>query len=283
VIDKRILVFQGELSGILKVMGREGNTLSSVLRDAWDGVKLTTLTKNSPAVATDTHISIVAHITREELRRQLNETEAANGFGNRFLWPLVNRSKCLPEGGDLPPVKDIVTELHEAIEFARNTDKIVRTPAARELWAEVYPALSQGKPGLVGALTARAEAQALRVSCNYALLDSSPVVDLPHLKAALEAWRYCDESAQLIFESGTGNNLADRVVKALKVAGRTGLTKTEINYGLFNRNVPKFEIDEALRFLHRLKLAYRTEEKTAGRAVERWFYENQASHPAEYR
>jgi hypothetical protein len=283
VIDKRILVFQGELSGILKVMGREGNTLSSVLRDAWDGVKLTTLTKNSPAVATDTHISIVAHITREELRRQLNETEAANGFGNRFLWPLVNRSKCLPEGGDLPPVNDIVTELHEAIEFARNTDKIVRTPAARELWAEVYPALSQGKPGLVGALTARAEAQALRVSCNYALLDSSPVVDLPHLKAALEAWRYCDESAQLIFESGTGNNLADRVVKALKVAGRTGLTKTEINYGLFNRNVPKFEIDEALRFLHWLKLAYRTEEKTAGRAVERWFYENQASHPAEYR
>ena len=272
VIDKRLLVFQGELSGILKVMGREGNTLSSVLRDAWDGVKLTTLTKNSPAVATDTHISVVAHITREELRKQLTETESANGFGNRFLWLLVKRSKCLPEGGDQPPLADIVTELHKAIEFARNTDKIVRTASARELWKQVYPELSEGKPGLVGALTARAEAQVLRLSCVYALLDCSPVIDVAHLRAALELWRYCDESAQLIFESGTGNKQADRILQALKVASQTGLTKTEISYNLFNRNVTRFELDEALRLIHRLKLGFRTEEKTTGRAVERWFY-----------
>ena len=76
----------------------------------------------------------------------------------------------------------------------------------------------------------------------------------------------------MIFESGTGDRHADRIVKALRVAGQTGLTKTEISYNLFNRNVTRFELDEALRLIHRLKLGYRTEEKTTGRAVERWFY-----------
>jgi DNA replicative helicase MCM subunit Mcm2 (Cdc46/Mcm family) len=136
----------------------------------------------------------------------------------------------------------------------------------------VYPALSEGKPGLVGALTARAEAQVLRLSCVYALLNCSPVVDVAHLRAALELWRYCEESTCMIFESGTGNKQADRILQALKVASQTGLTKTEISYNLFNRNVTRFELDEALRLIHRLKLGYRTEEKTTGRAVERWFY-----------
>jgi hypothetical protein len=272
IVDKRLCLVATEFGEILTVMSREGNTLSAVLRNAWDDGNLSTVTKNSPARATDALVSIIGHVTRDEVRKLLSVTESANGFGNRFLWLLVKRSKCLPEGGDLPPLADIVTELHKAIEFARNTDKIVRTAAARELWKQVYPVLSEGKPGLVGALTARAEAQVLRLSCVYALLDCSPVVDVAHLRAALELWRYCEESTCMIFESGTGNRHADRILQALKVAGPTGLTKTEISYELFNRNVTRFEIDEALRLIHRLKLGYRTEEKTAGRAVEHWFY-----------
>jgi hypothetical protein len=272
IIDKRLCLVATELGELLTVMSREGNTLSAVLRNAWDDGNLSTVTKHSPARATDALISIIGHITLDEVRRLLSVTESANGFGNRFLWLLVKRSKCLPEGGDLPPLADIVTELHKAIEFARNTDQIVRTASARELWEQVYPVLSEGRPGLVGALTARAEAQVLRLSCIYALLDCSPVVDLPHLRAALEVWRYCEESTCMIFESGTGNKQADRILQALKVAGKTGLTKTEISYNIFNRNVTRFEIDEALRLLHRMKLAYRTEEKTTGRAVERWFF-----------
>ena len=272
IFDKRLCLVATELGEILTVMAREGNTLSAVLRCAWDDGNLSTVTKNSPARATDALISIIGHITLDEVRKLLSATESANGFGNRFLWPLVKRSKCLPEGGDMPPLADIVTELHKAIEFARNTDKIVRTASARELWEQVYPMLSEGKLGLVGALTARAEAQVLRLSPLYALLDCSPVVDVAHLRAALEVWRFCEESACMIFSSGTGNKHADRILKALKVVGPTGLTKTEISYNLFNRNVTRFELDEALRLIHRLKLGYPTEEKTSGRSVERWFH-----------
>lgn len=97
--DKRAMIFEPELASPLKVVGREGNTLSPTIRQAWDTGMLRSLTKNSPARATGAHISIIGHVTRDELRRQIAATELANGFVNRFLWLCVRRSKCLPEGG----------------------------------------------------------------------------------------------------------------------------------------------------------------------------------------
>jgi hypothetical protein len=98
--DKRLLVLEAELAGVLKVMSREGNTLSPVIRQAWDDGALQTLTKNSPMKATEAHVSIIGHITRAELLRHLTETETANGFANRFIWIMVRRSKKLPFGGE---------------------------------------------------------------------------------------------------------------------------------------------------------------------------------------
>jgi hypothetical protein len=81
--DKRLFVIEGEFANVLKVMAREGNTLSPVIRAAWESGRLRTMVKNSPARATDAHISIIGHTTRDELRGLLTQTESANGFGNR--------------------------------------------------------------------------------------------------------------------------------------------------------------------------------------------------------
>ena len=97
--DKRLLVIESEFANPLKVATREGNILSAIIRCAWETGDLRTMTKNSPARATDAHISFVGHITRQENRRLLTETESANGFANRICWLAVRRSKCLPEGG----------------------------------------------------------------------------------------------------------------------------------------------------------------------------------------
>src|SRR5262245_28335506 len=99
--DHRLLVVETELVSMFKVCGREGNTLSPVIRSAWDSATLSTMTRNNPMTAPGAHISIIGHITAEELRRHLNSTEAANGLGNRFLWFAVRRSRLLPDGGDL--------------------------------------------------------------------------------------------------------------------------------------------------------------------------------------
>lgn len=57
--DKRLLVVESEFAQTLKVAKREGNTLSPVIRQAWDTGTLRTLTRNDPTVATDAHISIL--------------------------------------------------------------------------------------------------------------------------------------------------------------------------------------------------------------------------------
>lgn len=194
--DKRLLVYEPELASTLRVLGRDGNTLSACIRQAWDTGHLRTMTKNSPTKASGAHISIIGHITRDELVRYLDRTEVGNGFANRFLWVCVRRSKCLPEGGNIQDVNlnPLIQRLDKAIRYARTVGEMRRDDQARQIWWEVYPELSEGHPGLFGAVTSRAEAQVLRLSCIYALLDCSAVVRKEHLLAALGLWEYCEAS-----------------------------------------------------------------------------------------
>ena len=74
--DKRLLVYEPEFASVLKVMARDSNTLSAQIRQAWDSGDLRTMVKNNPAVASGTHISILGHITKEELLRYLTDIEA---------------------------------------------------------------------------------------------------------------------------------------------------------------------------------------------------------------
>ena len=99
--DKRLMITEPEFANALEVMQRPGNILSPIVRNAWDGQTLSTLTKNSPLKASSPHISIVGHITEDELRARITRTDMANGFANRFLFACVRRSKLLPHGGNL--------------------------------------------------------------------------------------------------------------------------------------------------------------------------------------
>src|SRR5688572_12307809 len=58
--DTRLLVVQTEFGAVLQVLARSGNTLSPVLRDAWDGTDLRIMTKNQPAAASGEHVAMVA-------------------------------------------------------------------------------------------------------------------------------------------------------------------------------------------------------------------------------
>jgi hypothetical protein len=159
--DKRLLVLEGELANVLKVMGRDGNTLSPIIRQAWDGDRLRTLTKNNPTKSTGAHVSLIGHVTKAELLRHLNATEVANGFANRILWLMVRRSKELPFGGkwDVTEMAELVQRLDSAVRFARQPRVIRWGESAKDVWREVYGPLSEGKPGLFGAIVGRAEAQ----------------------------------------------------------------------------------------------------------------------------
>ena len=89
--------------------------------------------------------------------------------------------------------------------------------------------------------TSRAEAQVLRLSAIYAALDSSSVVGLPHLQAALAVWDYCSASASHLFGDSTGDAIADRILEAL-VESPQGISKQQIRR-LFHGHVSCDRID----------------------------------------
>jgi hypothetical protein len=269
--DKRLLVVEPEFAQCLKVMGREGNILSTVIRQAWDSGDLRTLTKNSPTKATGAHISIIGHVTENELRRHLGETEQANGFGNRFLWVCSRRSKFLPDGGQVPAVElaPLVKRLSSAVGFARGTREMKRSGQAKELWRSIYERLSEGKIGLLGALCGRGEAQVTRLSMIYALLDCSATIKRKHLEAGLAVWNYVEESVRYTFGDPVGDATADTILAAVRLA-QGGLSRTDIS-NLFARHRSAAEITHALDQLQKLGHASVGSAKTDGRTEKRWF------------
>jgi hypothetical protein len=272
-LDKRLLVIESEFSSPLRMIGRDGNTLSPVVRQAWDGTPLQVMTKISPAKATGAHVSLIAHVTRDELRRELTRTDAGNGFGNRFLWACVHRSKALPDGGRVPEehFEQLTSSVNHALKWADSLGdhELRRDQDASALWHSEYPCLSEGKPGLFGAVTSRAEAQVMRLACLYALLDQSREVRRAHLLAALTVWRYCEASAEYIFDGTLGHPVADALLRILR-RSQKGMTRTEIS-NFFGHNRSRADIGGALAFLSEVGLAAAQAEETGGRPVERWY------------
>lgn len=271
VTDKRLLVFQPEFASTLHVMERDGNTLSALVRQAWDDGELNVMTKNAPAKATGAHIAIIGHVTKDELLRYLDRTEMGNGFANRINWLCVKRSKQLPEGGDIEQVDfgPLVSALRDAVSLARQRGQMRRDDDARALWREVYGELSEGRPGMIGAITSRAEAQVMRLALLYALLDRAEAIGRVHIEAALAFWRYAEASAEYIFGASLGDPDADTLLAALR-AQADGMTRDQI-INLFGRHRQRAQIERVLGKLVALDLAHAVQQPTGGRPAERWY------------
>lgn len=268
--DKRLMVVESEYASALSVAERPGNTLSPLIRLAWDGNKLTTMTKNSALCATDPHISIIGHITTDELRARISRTDLANGFGNRFIYILARRSKKLPFGGDLKDseIHQLGERLKEVISVAKSIGRVRMTDEAADKWVQLYDTLSEGQGGLLGAVIGRSEAQVIRLALVYALLDSRDAIDTPHLQAAAAVWDYAEASAAYVFGAMVGDPLADAILQALRGAPQ-GMTRSEINDHLGHHRKSD-RIRAALALLKGKGFARFFMKETGGRAAEIW-------------
>jgi hypothetical protein len=270
VADKRRLFIEPEFARVLRVAGREGNTLSQLLRDAWDGRDLRTMTRSSPLRATGPHISLIGHVTGDEVRRELTTTDAASGLGNRFVWFAVRRARVLPFGGALggAALNPLVSRLSAALDAARHGGEVGMDADAAKLFAEVYPELSRGKPGLLGAMIARGEAHVRRFAMGYALMDGTRMAGTVHLKAALALWRYAEASTRWVFGDRLGDPVADTILDALRRSGE--LTRSQIN-DLFSGHRSKEHISTVLNALAAAGLARFETRQTSGAPREVWY------------
>jgi hypothetical protein len=284
-IIARFVNLEDEFSRVLANMRREGNILSQVIRSCYDNGNLATLTVN-PRQAAGAHISITGHITPEELNNRLPSVEMANGFGNRFLWFVVKSDKVMPHTKPIPPeaFEPFVPRLQALRHFAtiNHADQPVELdPAAKDLWAVVYPRLREDRPGLAGAMVSRGSAMVLRLALIYALLGcklrktmgletidvAELAVQVADLEAALAVWDYCELSAHMLFASRTGDPLGDKILALLQDGP---MTRDEFNRHLSAKQ--KGALGAVLGMLESANLIRKSKvpHEGAGRPAERW-------------
>jgi hypothetical protein len=277
---KSLLCYESEFSRPITAMRREGNTLSPLLRSAWDSQPLEVLTRGKSRMkASNAHISIVANVTPEELRKLLDgSVEVANGFSNRFLWALVRRSKLLPHGGNADVLNAFAKPLADALAKAKSLGMIRRTEEANRLWESVYPSLAEARPEAFGKATERARPQTMRLALVYALLDGSASIGVEHLRAALAVWRYCEASAKLIFtkSDSINNNTTTPVQEPLAVrllhaiGSCPGVSRTDL-WDVAGHKVTASDMDQALAWLVSQALAHSRTEGDGRARCDRWY------------
>jgi hypothetical protein len=154
--------------------------------------------------------------------------------------------------------------VRDAIQRAQNIGYMTRTRDAQILWASIYDQIDDEADGLFGAITARAEAQMLRLSVVYAALDGLSEINVDHVYAALAVWNYCEASAAYVFGKTIGDPVVDRLLKRIREAGSKGLTGQEQS-AIFSRHVSADRLELARWTLGECGLITTTEEKTGGR------------------
>lgn len=242
--DKRLFILDEEFASALSCMKREGNTLSTTIRNAWDSGTLEPLTKTSKIKATGAHIGICMHTTIAELHQKLNEVEAFNGFANRIIWCCAQRKKIVPFPEPMPKrrLRGFQERFLKILQKAQSFDEMHFSNEAKGLWKKIYPELSKENPGLFGGVINRAEAQVCRLSMIYALLDGSDIINQEHLNAALALWDYCEKSARFIFSNREINSWANKILKALE----SGSKSTTDLHKVFNGKLAGETLDKVL-------------------------------------
>lgn len=225
--ERRLLLIEPEFASVLTAASRQGNVLSPMCRSSWDTGILQALTK-SPTRASGAHISIIGHITNEELKDKLTKTEQANGFANRFIWICVRRKRKLSRHKYRLDMNALNERFAAAARFASAVREIDLAPETENQWDDYYYSLPDETPGIFGALTDRAEGHVSRLAAIYALLDQSAVIRPKHLQAAIALWEFSERCVRYIFGEKTGTPIGDAILSALRSAP-AGLTRSEIS------------------------------------------------------
>lgn len=269
--DKRGLFVESEMAVIFERLRREGNTLSQVLRDAWDDKTLAVATRKDPMTATDSHLSLIAHITGEELRETLRPSDINNGLANRFIWCFADRWQLLPRGGDLPAkyVTPLVEDLRAAVAYAQTPQEIGMSESAWQLWDGLYHELDAEQEDLImEGLSSRAAPQIRRMALLFALADRQGQVHEPHLQAARACFEYSRATLQHVYVSGIDSEEARAVLAQILARLKVGpATRTDL-YNLFQRHVPSPKIRSVLTAAELKGLVICTRDETGGRPVD---------------
>lgn len=260
--DKRIWIIESEFVNVLQQGKRDGNTLTSAMRDVWDGQSLKPATKTNRLWASFPHGCMSAAITPSELLASIASRDLTNGFMNRQMPIWAERTKMLPFPKATPAeeVQRLAQRVAEVLRFCqadrwveRDVMRVDLSTAAADRWRVLYMSeLNDRSHGeRINALIERRAPMLLRMAMLFALCDLTTTVEVRHLDAALAWIRYSIESVKFVFGSAQDeaevletNDTASKIMAFLTANGR--VTRKQITVECFSGHANKTRIDAAL-------------------------------------
>ncbi len=204
ITDKRFLLLESEFGNALNHAERSGNTLSHVLRNAYDGKSIKPLTKRDRTFCSEPYFVLVGNITPKELNsHKQSSVMSMNGMLNRtfIIWTKTTVRHSRPKPMDDKRVSAIAERLAHHLFKARNhsfethwkkmrsmSKPLDMTNDAWQLWDEMYPALVNLPDCEAVQTLCRRHRLHIRITAGLlALMNGREVIDKATLYAAL-AW-----------------------------------------------------------------------------------------------
>lgn len=224
IIDKRCLLESEELDNLLVAASRDGSTVSSIVRQGFDGMPIGQLKANTDIRATKYHFSIIGHVTPQELAAKLLAKDVFNGFANRFIWCPTRREKTInlfrksiEEREQISNTKERfarecadeleksaqwLIELQEGDFDLAETDgvEINFDQAAMDAMASFNDEFNAYLEETAFAdLVVRGMVIVARMALIQAALHRSRVITAQHVDSAIAAWRFYQAGTEIIF------------------------------------------------------------------------------------
>lgn len=260
--DKRLLAVESEFANVLHQSRRDGNTLSTALRDAWDGTCIKPATKTNRVWASNPHVGILADITPGELRSLMASRELTNGFANRFIFFWAEGDKVIPFPKPTPQevVDSFAQKIAEVLLFAgaerhvdRDAYRMDFSPEAANQYSKLYQGELRDRSAgehITGLLDRRAP-MLLRLAMVLALTDKTFTIHVQHLNAGMAWIRYWTDSVKFIFQSALDEAVTEQVNETvtellafLKIQVRA--SRTELMKECFKGHITKQNLDRAI-------------------------------------
>jgi hypothetical protein len=241
--DTRALAWSEEFAAVLRAKGRDGSTLGQVLRRAYDGDLLERNTVKPSGRVEQPALSMLAHVTPEELRSEASALDAASGFLNRFLvLPLRSVDVSHPAIAPDETYAALAHDVSEAVSIARSHRAPMLTSPEAQALLERLDEWRQGarrRPGLIGKMLERVSQNVGRLAVAYALSrlvpgTLTPSVEAADVLAALAIGDLSERTVLSLWGSVAPDAESARLLQRVRVAGPEGISPRDLLKALYS-------------------------------------------------
>jgi hypothetical protein len=247
--DKRLMSIETEFSKILKESSKSSSTMSEVLRQAYDGEALATLTKSNKRSTSKSHVSFIGHITPSEYEAVRRTEDNENGFVNRFI-------HVYSDAGEIAIAfprtfsdwnMNIINNMVTITEWINNQEEITfsMNEEAKKMWISFYTSHRLTKRSvLIDSINARNDNNVLKISMVLAAADCSDIIRKDHLERAISIIDYNIQTTEYIYHTDDEKDEANisKIVNFI-ISNKGKVTRSSILRECFKKNKNKNEID----------------------------------------